>query len=84
MTSTELWPLLITLTLIIPAQVHNILQGQGILWYFRLTFVFKFFEVVPTSHLTFGRLIDLDDFYWIVTFTCDLDLSSSRSLGILG
>ena len=31
--------------------------------------------VLPSSYFMLSLLIDLDDFYWIVTFTCDLDLT---------
>ena len=40
----------------------------------------------PISYLMLSGLIDLHDFYWIVTITWDIDLdfSCSMSHGILG
>ena len=44
-----------------------------------------FFVEVPISILKLSGLLNLDDFYWIMNFTCDIDLnfSFSRSNGIL-
>ena len=62
MTSTELKPLLLTLTFIV--QGHKVLDLFKVTWYLTLTFVFKF-DLDGNSqcrHDTLVCIIDLDDF----------------------
>ena len=79
MSSSRLAQNFVTLTLTSRFSEHTLILTLACLW-----MVLKG-VVLPSSYLMLSWLLDHDDFYWIVTFTCDLDLefSCSRSHGIL-